>query len=424
MFAVGRAPVAVSFRRMRRTVALTIVAAVALALVCITAVSPGTALADGPGSGTPWVVSLGDSYISGEAGRWAGNSNSSSLSVDAGGPRAYLDSGGTSETISGCHRSTSAEVHIGQSANGSTVNSLNLACSGARTSTSTYADGSFRPGIDFYSSGGRKGQALMLQEFAASKNVRMVLLSIGGNNFGFASVVQRCVTNFLTSSSLFPNYCYDDSVVSSNFTRSNIAAQTAAIQGAIENVKQAMNASGYTPSQYTIVVQTYPSPVPNGSRFRYSQSGFSRQWTGGCGFWNRDADWANATALGSINGAVRSAAATSNSSGNVRVLDLATALNGRRLCETGVSLMENTGLGSWRASGAANVTEWVAQIRTISTITGPYSVQESLHPNWWGQMATRNCVRQAWNSGAPRGGACTRSANGLTALGEPVMRLV
>lgn len=379
---------------MRRFTAPTIVAAVALALVCLTAVSPRAARADGPGSGTPWVVSLGDSYISGEAGRWAGNSNSSSLSVDAGGSGAYLDSGGISETISGCHRSTSAEVHIGQSATGSTVNSLNLACSGARTSTSANADGSFKPGIDFYSSGGRKGQALMLQEFAASRNVRMVLLSIGGNNFGFASIVQRCVTNFLTSSSLFPNYCYDDSVVSSNFTRSNIAAQTAAIQGAIENVKQAMNASGYTPSQYTIVVQTYPSPVPNGSRFRYSQSGFSRQWTGGCGFWNRDADWANATAL-----------------------------NGRRLCETGVSLMENTGLGSWRASGAANVTEWVAQIRTVSTITGPYSVQESLHPNWWGQMATRNCVRQAWNSGAPRGGACTRSANGLTALGEPVMRL-
>ena len=34
--------------------------------------------ADGPGVGTPWVVTLGDSYISGEAGRWAGSSNTSS----------------------------------------------------------------------------------------------------------------------------------------------------------------------------------------------------------------------------------------------------------------------------------------------------------------------------------------------------------
>ncbi|MCW2542761.1 MAG: hypothetical protein JWM40_313 [Frankiales bacterium] len=33
------------------------------------------AQADGPGVGAPYVVSVGDSYISGEAGRWAGNTN-------------------------------------------------------------------------------------------------------------------------------------------------------------------------------------------------------------------------------------------------------------------------------------------------------------------------------------------------------------
>ena len=36
------------------------------------------AAADGPGVGTPTVVTVGDSYISGEAGRWAGNTNGSS----------------------------------------------------------------------------------------------------------------------------------------------------------------------------------------------------------------------------------------------------------------------------------------------------------------------------------------------------------
>ena len=86
--------------------------------------------ADGPGVGAPWIVSLGDSYISGEAGRWAGNSNSSATSVDAGGATAYFDNGGVSETIRGCHRSTAAEIHIGRAANASAVASLNLACSG------------------------------------------------------------------------------------------------------------------------------------------------------------------------------------------------------------------------------------------------------------------------------------------------------
>jgi len=381
------------------------------------------AAADGPGTGTPWVVSLGDSYISGEAGRWAGNSNTSSSSVDAGGRTAYLDNGGTSETIGGCHRSTAAPIHIGSAGNGSPVNSLNLACSGAKVATATAGDGSFKPGIDFYSSGGRSGQALLLQQFAATHNVRMVLLSIGGNDFNFATIVQRCVTNFLTSSSLFPNYCYDDSIVTSNFTKANITTKTAAIKGAIDNVKKAMANAGYTTAQYTIVVQTYPSPVPNGSGFRYSQSGFTRQSTGGCGFWNRDADWANATALVQINGAVKSAAASANTAGNVKVLDVATALNGRRLCETGVKLMEQTGLGSWSATGAGDSTEWVAQIRTVSTIGSPYFVQESLHPNYWAQQALQNCVRRVWNNGVPKGGVCTRSATGLTAAGEPVMRL-
>lgn len=372
--------------------------------------------ADGPGVGAPWIVSLGDSYISGEAGRWAGNSNTSSSSVDAGGSGAYLDSGG-------CHRSTAAEIHIGSSGDGTSVNSLNLACSGARTASVLAADGSFTPGIDFYNSSGRRGQALMLQQFAASNNVRMVVLSVGGNNFNFASIVQRCVSNFLSSSSLFPNYCYDDAVVTSNFTKSNISTQTTAIKSAIDNIKRAMSIAGYASTQYTIVVQTYPSPIPNGSGFRYSQSGFTRQSTGGCGFWNRDADWANTTALPRINGAVVSAATSANSSGNVRVLNVAGALNGRRLCESSVKLMEATGLGSWTAARAVDLTEWVAQIRTVSAIGTPYQVQESLHPNWWGQKALRNCVRQAWNNGAPRGGSCVRSGNGLTARAEPVMVL-
>jgi hypothetical protein len=54
----------------------TLLAAVTLLLALTT-----PALADGPGSGTPTVVTLGDSAISGEAGRWAGNTNQSSSRV-------------------------------------------------------------------------------------------------------------------------------------------------------------------------------------------------------------------------------------------------------------------------------------------------------------------------------------------------------
>ncbi|MEO7397526.1 MAG: hypothetical protein ABIW84_03075 [Ilumatobacteraceae bacterium] len=372
--------------------------------------------ADGPGVGSPWVVSVGDSYISGEAGRWAGNSNVSPSYTDALGPTAYYDNAtNTGETIERCHRSKAAEIHIGGG-----ISSANLACSGAKTATD--ASGQyFKPGLDFYNDAyGRKGQALLLQEFAATHNVQMIQLSIGGNDFNFASIVQSCVVNFLTSPSWWPNYCNDDSSVKANFTSANVSAKTAAITVAINNVKAAMANAGYTSASYTIVVQTYPSPIPPAAGFRYSQSGYTRQSTGGCGFWNNDANWANTTALTTINNAVKAAASSGGT--NVKVLDLASAFNGRRLCENTVGLLEEKALMSWTQPGAVDRTEWIEQIRTVSTVLGPYYIQESLHPNYWGELAIRNCVRQAFNGGEIRGGVCTRGT-GLGVQGEPNMTL-
>lgn len=375
-----------------------------------------------PGAATParadtgtWVVSLGDSYISGEAGRWAGNTNDDSSMTDALGSTAYWDTP-TGEAISGCHRSKSAEIFIG-----SGVSSANFACSGAKTATTTGGD--FKPGIDFFAdSSGHFGQARMLQDFAATHNVRMIVVSIGGNDFNFASIVQSCVVDFLTSPSFLPNFCSDDSSVTSNFTSANVASVTSRIAGAIRNIRTAMANDGYADSSYTILVQTYPSPLPPGAGFRYSQSGFTRQSTGGCGFWNRDADFANSSMLPTINNAVRNAVAQTGLA-NVQILDLTSALVGRRLCENTVGLLEEKGLTSWRNAGAVDKTEWVEQIRTVTAVFGPYEIQESLHPNFWAQLALRNCVRQAWNGGAVRGGTCTIAGTGLNSLGEPVMSL-
>ena len=384
------------------------------------AVTAPAASADGPGVGTRWVVTMGDSYISGEAGRWAGSSNASSSRADALGPTAYYDNAaGTGEQIDRCHRSKAAEAYIGGGVNG-----LNLACSGARTTTSTDSNGRFKPGLDFYDDGaGRQGQAKMLQSFAATHNVKMVVVSIGGNDFNFASIVQTCVTDFLTSPSWWPDYCKDDSSVTSNFTATNVSAVRTRIATAYQNVRQAMRNAGYADTAWTLVVQNYPSPIPDGSGFRYSQSGYTRQSTGGCGFWNADATWANGTALPTINGAVTGAISQAGIA-NSRTLNLASAFNGRRLCESGVGLYEEKGLASWTSPGAVDKTEWVNQIRTVSTCCSdsPYYVQESLHPNYWAQLATRSCVRQVWNGGTPRGGTCRISGTGLL-NGEPRMSL-
>jgi hypothetical protein len=378
----------------------------------------GPAAADGPGAGTPAVVTLGDSAISGEAGRWAGNTNGEPARVDALGPTAYWDAP-TGESIGGCHRSKAAQAFIGGGVLG-----YDLACSGARTQTHGTAPGEdFKPGIDFYADAqGRRGQALALQQLATSHNVKAVVVMIGANDYGFGPIVTRCVENWLTSPSFLKNYCSDDGDMTSRFTPGRIAAETANVRRALVNVQTAMANAGYEAAQYTILAQTYWSPVPHGAQIRYPESGWDRQAIGGCGIWNRDADWANDTVVNVLNSTTRSAAATSGLA-NVKVLDLQAALNGRRLCENTVGLLEEKGVASWRSPDAVDKTEWVEQIRTISTIFGPYDIQEASHASYWGQLAMRNCLRLAYNDGAVRGGRCVREANGLTSAGEPRMKL-
>jgi hypothetical protein len=375
------------------------------------------ARADGPGVGTPSVAALGDSYISGEAGRWAGNTKNGQQYVDALGSTAYQDTT-AGPVIPGCDRSKSEEAYIGGGVNG-----VDFACSGARTSTFTDSDGNFKPGIDFYDDGaGHQGQAKMLQSYAGSHNVKLVVVSIGGNNYNFAAIVQDCVEDFLSSPSWWPDYCNDDSSVTSNFTSSNVSAVTTQIKNAILRVKTAMTNAGYTSSQWTLLLQDYPSPIPNGSGFRYSQSGYTRQSTGGCGFWNADANWANSTALPTIDNSVFNAGAQAGLS-NLKTLEIRSAFNGRRLCENTVGRLEEAGVTYWNSPGAADKIEWFQGIRTVTTYGTDYQIQESIHPDYYAQKALRNCVRQAYNGGTPTGGTCSLSANGLNGRGEPNMSL-
>jgi hypothetical protein len=395
-------------RSRRVSAAILVLSMTGLALVA----SP--AHADGPGSGTPYVVTVGDSYISGEAGRWAGSSNDSEAPADALGAHAYHDNAThTAELIPKCHRSQSAETYVGGGVGG-----LNLACSGARTTTGAGSD--FKPGIDFYDDGaGKQGQAKMLQVFAATHNVKQVVVSIGGNDFNFASIVTQCVQDFLLSPSWNPDYCRDDSSVVANFTAANVTTVRGKIATAFQNVRTAMRNAGYGDSTWNLVVQTYPSPIPAASGFRYGQSGYTRQSVGGCGFWNADADWANGTALVTINNTVRAAIGQSGLS-NARLLELQSAFNGRRLCEKSVGLYEEVGLSSWTQPTAVDKTEWINQIRTVTTVGSNYYIQESLHPNYWAQLALRSCVRQTYTQN--RGGTCAIAGTGL-ANGEPRMTL-
>jgi hypothetical protein len=98
------------------------------------------------------------------------------------------------------------------------------------------------------------------------------------------------------------------------------------------------------------------------------------------------------------------------------------ALYGRRLCESSVGLLEEKGIATWQSAGAVDKTEWVQQVRTVTTLFPPYQLQEDGHPNYWGQLALRNCFRQAYAGGVAHGGHCSRGT-GLNGKGEPNMAL-
>ncbi|WLQ06692.1 hypothetical protein [Arthrobacter oryzae] len=401
-------------RTERRSVPVTraLLAGLATA-VSVSAVIAPTAHA-GPIGGDEWVVSVGDSYISGEAGRWAGNS-SDPAQTDALGDAAYIDAG-QSESTAGCHRSSSAEIRIGQ------AQALNLACSGAKTGTSWNSSGEFKPGLDFYKdAAGNTGQSLALQNFASTHRVSMVVVSVGGNDLGFAGIIATCVSKFMTSPSWAPSYCKDSATVATNFSASNRAAVASRIGASLANVAKAMGGAGYAPGQYSLVVQNYVSPLPRSSDISYSEAGFSRQSTYGCGFWNADLDWATGTAVPAINSTISAGIAASGVAG-VHTLNVASLFSGHDLCADTTQKLNNTALADWRSPGAADISEWINEVRTASTAFSDYYIQESLHPNYWGQLALRNCLRQVYNDGEVRSGSCTAGA-GLTSAGEPAVSL-
>ncbi len=414
--------------------------AVLLSSVALVGAAQPAVAADGPRVGTPWAVSVGDSFISGEAGRWAGNTNRSSGAVDTGTTAYFDNAAGTAETLAGCHRSKSAEVHIGSQVN---PLSKNLACSGSLAATTGFGTSNLKPGLDFYCfdqdartpgtqcnyQDPRNGQALALQKFAAVHNVNMVNLSIGGNNFDFAGIVKTCILDYLqgaNSDGSPKTLCSADPTTKAKVSATSASDNLVKIKTAIRNIHEAMKLAGYNDADYTIVVQNYPSPVADSTTYRYGDSPNVRQATGGCGFWNKDADWANNKLLKAINDTVATAAYevkdVDRTVLNVKFLDLSSAFTGRRLCERTVNLLENSGLLTGRSPGAADKLEWVEQIRTATTAGNPYMLQESIHPSYWGQLALRNCVRAAYNGGAVRNGRCNRgTSGGLNAKNEPNM---
>lgn len=312
-------------------------------------------------------------------------------------------------------------VHIGDNGSpagsGSPVGSTNLACSGAETKTFTNSEGSFKPGLDFVGDGtAQQGQAAMLRDLARQQNVEMVLVSIGGNDFGFADVISDCVEDYLEDA----DYCSDDSSVTDRISSDNVKTITGNITTALENVRKAMRDAGRQDGSWTLVVNLNPDTLPLGDDFRYGET-YARYYDYGCGVYNTDATWAGKSFVSAVRGAAAAAMDASGVSPAV-LLDLSDLLDERELCAKGVAQVGETGgAKKWTGSNAVDVSEWANEIR--SEDSGPYFEQESLHPDYWGQLAARSCVRQLYAADKRVDSTCSRTGTGLTARGEPVVTL-
>ncbi len=327
-----------------------------------------------PGSGRTAIVSLGDSFISGEGGRWLGN-GSEPLGKRSGTDRAAFDCddwgcdydpgrvyGASAE--SECDRSDVAPI---RSAPVAVAVRVNLACSGARLANVwPFADGG-RPHF------GEPPQVDRLAAVAARDDVRMVVLTAGANDVGFGELVAGCVFDWLRSSPGDRQLCRADAQTA---VAARLPTLERGLARALRDVRMTMALAGYGRGDYRLVAMGYASPFPEGRWIRYPEDGLDRLSEGGCPVWSEDASWAAGEGIGAIVATMRVAAGGAGA----EFLDLRHALDGHQLCDSRSRRVGPEG-------PAPESAEWV---RRLSAVQG--SSRESLHPNAYGQRAIGACL--------------------------------
>jgi hypothetical protein len=335
-----------------------------------------------PHRGPTAAISLGDSFISGEGGRWRGNSN------DIAGSRAGTDLAWTGSTYdkalvygtsaeNGCHRSNVAEI---RSADLPGIEQrFNLACSGAKT-----ADVRSEP----YQ--GEPPQVVQLRSIARTNDVKLVVLSIGGNDLGFSSVITECIKAWTFGQ----KPCHTEQVPE---LERKLPAAMDDVRDTVTAVKRTLRQAGYAREDYRFVLQSYPSPLPRAKDMRYPERGWSRLSTGGCPLWNADTDAARDELVPRIAKGLHGVAADTD----VTFLDLRDAFDGREVCAKGRELATTDNPPDPTRS------EWMRFVAGVAQ----GDVQESMHPNAYGQQALGRCLTLTFRKRAPDL-ACTPSRGG------------
>ncbi len=333
---------------------------------------------DAPGERPTAVVSMGDSFIAGMAGRWEGNS-SSNFGDRRGTDRAayrrgwfwrYDPSRVYGDTVGGCYRSDVAPILSG---NIGVDERINIACAGART-VNVYRGANGGEGQH-----GETPQGDQLAAVAQGFDVEMVVVSIGGNDLGYSDIIVDCTTSYIFRS----GRCNSEQQAEVDARLGGVLAD---VSGALAEIRSIMTDAGYGPDDYRLVLQSYPSPVPSGDEFRFSEFSWRRTVTHGCPYYNDDATWARDSLVPQLSSGLATAAAEAGA----EFLDLQDLYEGREVCSNGVD------------DGSGSNAEWGRKL-TIGILQG--DAVESLHPNAIGQRANGTCIELLFDS-APGSYTC------------------
>ena len=311
-------------------------------------VAPGGWQCQGPGSRTNIVVSMGDSYVSGESGHLIGNNSAER--------RGGAYDVGTDIPANRCHRSDVAPIH---SAAIPGAEAVNIACSGA-TTANLLSQGRFN----------EQPQVEQLRNLAAANDIELIVVSIGGNDIGFEGLATACALRFALGVN-----CSGPGGVTATYERNVTTTMDRNVRQAIGAIKWELQQAGQTDTR--IVLQSYPSPVP--ARTLY---GGVQRLNHGCTFSNTDMAYINTTFVPLLDTTLARVAADNN----IEFLSLSDAFDGKELCSPLVTSRDET------ANHA--LLEWTTGIR----IANSTATQESLHPNAIGQNAMGQCLRLAWAS--------------------------
>ncbi|WP_166664044.1 GDSL-type esterase/lipase family protein [Actinophytocola oryzae] len=362
--------------------------AVAVSVALAATATPALAEADSRADLPSAIVSMGDSFISGEAGRWRGNglthypgsrwgTDLAAYDCNSGESWCYHDPARVygASYDNGCHRSDVAEItHVpsvtvgGVSYPVAPENRVNLACSGATTEA-----------IDTTPFKDPTTQADQLATLAETRRIRLITVSVGGNDIDFAGIIFGCVAAFTEGSSEHCMTTYGPELPARVLTMADN------IRRAVGSIRTVMRDAGYADGDYRLVLQSYPAPIPASAENRYVATDWSRWNEGGCPFYDDDSDWAHDTVLPLIAEAIEGVTGADT---GTEFLELRHAFDGHEVCAKGVT--QATEDNTLKNPLPMAESEWIRWIGVPYLSQG--QEQEYAHPNRYGQLALGRCL--------------------------------